>query len=93
LDRRSSVNEDGKLAATVANWMHKRKSFSVGKTGLQDYGEIFNEKVPANEKKAEKDPFHMTGFGITSYLDTTRGMIKMFSLIVTICIPMFYTYS
>ena len=67
----------------------------LGMPGLQEYDEIFNEKVPylKDEKQIEKDPFHSTGFGITSYLDTTIGMVRMFGLIILICIPMYYTYS
>ena len=44
-------------------------------------------------KEHDDDPYNVTGFGITSYLDTTLGIVKMFALIILLWVPMCTMYG
>jgi hypothetical protein len=61
------------------------------------FTEVFNtdNKFDDDEEEEESadDPFKVTGFGITSFLDSTLGLVKMNMLLTIICIPIYLVFG
>ena len=52
-----------------------------------------NFDVEDEEEEESADPFKVTGFGITSFLDSTLGLVKLNMLLTIICIPIYLIFG